>query len=229
MKRSWSVARWSPVVIGILALGLFVRPAQAEWYVAGQGGGSFPNGFSNGEGVGANAGVSFSDLSLANSVMYGAKVGYYIDRLQWLGIEMEAFNSTPHVTQQTMVVNFQGLSRPQSMIGHDFRVTTWAPINAVVRYQMGSIEPYAGVGLGVFFARLHNPPTGESTSDNLKPGLNTQVGLRWRVTRNLSLFAEWKYNRATFEFDVSAPTGAINSLRGDYSTHIAAGGLGWHF
>ena len=94
---------------------------------------------------------------------------------------------------------------------------------------MGPVEPYAGVGLGVFFARIHDGASGESSSSNLRPGLNTQVVLRWRLTEHLSLFGEWKYNRATFNFDDSGPTQATGALKGDYSAHIAAGGLGWHF
>ena len=115
-----------------------------------------------------------------------------------------------------------------SIPGQDLRVLTWAPINAVVRYQTGQFEPYAGVGLGVFFARLHTGQSGESTSTT-EVGLNTQVGLRYLVTQNVSLFGEWKYNRATLNFDQSDPTHATGGIKGDYSAHIFAFGIGYHF
>jgi opacity protein-like surface antigen len=222
--------------MGVLALELLTRPAQAEWYVAGQGGGSFPDSLSSVQvldpSTGFPSGVTSSELLLHNSVMYGAKVGYYFDQLPWLGVEMEAFHSTPHVKQQTAILSSSDGSTLASgaISGQDLRVTNFAPVNIVVRYQkMGPLEPYAGIGLGVFFARIHDARSGESSSDNLKPGLNTQVGLRWRITKNLSLFGEWKYNHASLDFNYSTPTGAAGGTQGTYRTHIAAGGIGWHF
>lgn len=235
MGRSWGIAGWTLVLMGVLTLELLTRPAQAEWYVAGQGGGNFPDSLSTVNVLDPStrfpSGVTSSELLLHNSVMYGAKVGYYFDQLPWLGIEMEAFHSTPHVKQQNVsLTSSDGSSLGSGAInGQDLRVTNWAPVNIVVRYQkMGPLEPYAGIGLGVFFAHIHDARSGASASDNLKPGLNTQVGLRWRITKNLSLFGEWKYNHASLHFDHSTPTGAIGA-ESTYRTHIAAGGIGWHF
>lgn len=198
-------------------------------YVAGQAGVSLPNSFSNVEGVGSLAGVSISDLSLQNSVIYGAKLGYYFDSMKWLGVETEVFNSTPHLKQQDATGSFGGVPLgTANFTGQSVRVLNWAPINIVVRHQMGQFEPYAGVGMGVFFARIKDGETGESSSST-NVGLNTQVGLRYLVTQNVSLFGEWKYNRASFDFSESSPTQATGGLKGDYSAHILAFGLGYHF
>lgn len=195
-------------------------------YVAGQMGVSIPNSFSNIEGVGSNAGGTISDLSLQKSFMYGAKLGYYFDSMKWLGVETEVFNSTPHVNRQTATLSFGGASATGTLSGKDVRVLNWAPINIVVRHQMGQFEPYAGVGMGVFFANLTE--SGESSSST-KVGLNTQLGLRYLVTQNVSLFGEWKYNRASFNFAESSPTQAAGRVKGDYSTNIFAFGVGYHF
>ena len=229
MRHLRSVVGWAFVVAGVLILTLFSRPVQAEVYIAGQGGVSFPNSFSNIEVVGFS-GLTISDLSLHKSVMYGGKLGYYFDKLKWLGVETEVFNSTPHIKQQPATASFGGFTTPPvTLIGQDLRVLNWAPINVVVRYQMGPLEPYAGVGLGLFFARVHDAASGESSSSNWRPGLNTQVGIRYMLTKQLSLFGEWKYNRASFNFDASSPTQATGAFKGDYSAHIAIGGVGWHF
>lgn len=111
--------------------------------------------------------------------------------------------------------------------GQNLRVLNWAPINIVVRYQMGQLEPYAGIGMGVFFARVKDKESGESSSDT-SVGLNTQVGLRYMVTKNMSLFGEWKYNRASFNFAESSPTQATG-FKADYRAHILAFGVGYHF
>ena len=226
-----------------VAMGMFclTLPVQAEMYVAGQVGANIPNKFSNVEGVDSSAGITTSDLSLQNSLMYGAKLGYYFDSIKWLGVETEVFNSTPHLKQQTPTATvppgFVFVAPPScagsqscsvTVPGQSVRVLNWAPINIVVRYQMGQFEPYAGVGMGVFFANLKDGASGESSSSTAV-GLNTQLGLRYLVTKNLSVFGEWKYNRASFNFSESSPTQATGGFKGDYSANILAFGVGYHF
>ena len=130
---------------------------QAEMYVAGQVGVTLPQSLSNVEvsdpSIGLPSGSTFSNLDLQTSVMYGAKLGYYFESLKWLGVETEVFNTTPHVKQQPITVTVPGSpSFTINPAGSYLRVLTWAPINLVVRYQMGKFEPYAGVGMGIFFS-----------------------------------------------------------------------------
>lgn len=226
MGRLRSLVGLSSVAVGMLSLALFSLPVQAEMYVAGQVGVSLPNSFSNVNGVGNNTGLTASDLSLQDSIMYGAKLGYYFDSMKWLGVETEVFNSTPHLNQQNVTVNpgaFNG-----NITGQHVRVLNWAPINVVVRHQMGHFEPYAGVGLGLFFAQVKESQTGESSSST-RPGLNTQLGARYLVTKHLALFGEWKYNYASFNFSESAPIQATGGFEGNYSAHFLAFGVGYHF
>ena len=82
--------------------------------------------------------------------------------------------------------------------------------------------------MGVFFANIKDGQTGESSSST-NVGLNTQLGLRYLVTENVSLFGEWKYNRASFDFSPSSPTQATGGVKGDYSANILAFGVGYHF
>ena len=60
-------------------------------------------------------------------------------------------------------------------------------------------------------------------------GLNTQLGARYLVTTNLSVFGEWKYNRASVNFSDSTPTAATGGFKGDYSANLFAFGVGYHF
>lgn len=220
------------LTLGVCAccMGMFclTLPVQAEMYVAGQVGASIPNKFSNVQGVDSSAGLTISDLSLQNSLMYGAKLGYYFDSIKWLGVETEVFNSTPHLKQQDVTVSFGGASATGNFPGQSVRVLNWAPINIVVRHQMGGFEPYAGVGMGVFFANLKDGASGESSSST-NVGLNTQLGLRYKVTENVAVFGEWKYNRASLNFSESSPTQATGGFKGDYSANIFAFGVGYHF
>jgi len=218
----------------MLALVLFSRPVQAEMYVAGQIGAHMPNDASNLEFSAAGVTVGGSDLALQNSLMYGAKVGYYFDSVKLgnfnLGVETEVFNATPHVKQQAWTVAGIPLALlgVPAVPGLSNRVLTWAPVVALVRYQAGAFEPYAGVGLGVFFSRLSDGTDSRSSTD---VGLNTQVGIRYRVNQNLSLFTEWKYNYANISHTniFSIPGIGAVDVSYNYNAHIVAGGIGYHF
>ena len=64
-----------------------------EMYVAGQAGVTLANDLFNVKGTGPNQGTSFSDTTLQDSVMYGAKLGYYFESMKWLGFETEVFSA----------------------------------------------------------------------------------------------------------------------------------------
>jgi hypothetical protein len=76
---------------------------------------------------------------------------------------MELFHTTPHIKQQEVRITiqpgttFNGFSIPGSgtatgtLSGDHFRVITWAPMNLMFRYHRTRLQPYIGVGPGVFF------------------------------------------------------------------------------
>jgi len=200
-------------------------------YSAAQVGVSLPNSFSDVKGIDSDTGTSVSNLSLANTFVYGLKFGYYLESLKWLGFEAEVFNSNPNLKQQTATVSKSTGSVMGTVPGAAVRVLAVAPVNVVVRYQMGRLEPYAGVGLGIFMANLKDGATGLSSS-NTNIGLNTQVGLRVFVSEGVALFGEWKYNRASFTFPSFTAVPAQSTgggYRGEYSAQILVFGIGFHF
>ena len=94
---------------------LCTSQAYAESYVGGQLGLTFPgNGLSDGELTSTSApfngppsgtitfpgGTTVSDQSLKNSLLLGAKIGHYLSRARWFGLEAEIFYTTPHIKQQ---------------------------------------------------------------------------------------------------------------------------------
>ena len=144
MRRVGLMVGVCSVAVGLLCLTQSVCPSQAEMYVAGQFGVTFPNNATNLEGV-------------------DSKVGYYFDSVKWLGVETEVFNTTPNIKQQDATVSGFGVSGTATFRGQDLRVLNWSPITVVVRYQAGQFEPYAGVGMGVYFhvftmVRVENLP-----------------------------------------------------------------------
>jgi opacity protein-like surface antigen len=197
--------------------------ARGETYIAGQAGFVVPNAVSNIEidDPAVPPGMKASDLKLKNSIMYGAKVGHYFNSLRWLGVEGEVFNATPHIKQQDMSVG--GFTAPDQP-GANLRVTTLA-FNLVARYPGERLQPYAGAGVGLFFARVNDKSVNERQTSTA-PGLNTQVGLRYLLTQHVSLFGEWKYNYARFSVD---PTPNLLGYNATYTAHHLVFGVGYHF
>jgi len=184
------------------------QESYAEFYVAGQVGPQFSSQWGNVEAIGGPAGGSSSDVDLKNSIAFGAKAGYFFPQLPNLGLEVSASHAKP-----------------------DIRVVTVA-FNVIARAQMKSFEPYAGVGLGLFFARLKDV-TGESRSDNGVPGFNALAGYRSFLTddKRLALMVEYNYQRAQLSFDhgLDPSVGLGTGLRGTYEAHTIMVGLSYHF
>ena len=153
------------------------------------------------EGTGALSGINVGDIDLNDSGVYGAKVGYFMPRrVNWLGVEMEAFNTTPHLKQTALTTGahlrvttlaFNVIARARMMCERrDDHDRTGRP--AGDRHDFCRLQPYGCIGLGVAFARAS-----EST------------------------------NRATLNFDDIGGTGA--GVKGDYSASHIVGGLSLHF
>ena len=193
--------------------------SSAEMYVGGMAGYAAPNDLTDVTGTGAASAFSLSDLKLQTSVAYGGKVGYFFPAVNWLGVETEVYNTTPHVKQQPATISGFGMSFPGTVLGFNLRVLTWG-INAVARYPGKTFQPYAGVGLGLFFA--HATFRGQS-DDDTAAGLNALAGLRIFATEHVAIFAEYKYNRATFTLPKAI------GIQADYSANIFMGGLSYHF
>jgi len=148
--------------------------------------------------------TKITDLKLATSAMYGLKLGYYLDTLRWLGIEGEIFNTNPHVKQQTETLTPpSGPSLTGTTSGSYLTVLTLAT-NVVVRYPGESLQPYIGVGPGIFFARNHfSTGAAESSTATTQLGLNALAGLRYLATEHAAVSIEGKYSHAQLNFGQS--------------------------
>jgi hypothetical protein len=240
------------------------RYHEGEPYVAGFGGFTLGHSFSNVDGTGALAGETVAgaeSFDLANSVVYGMKAGYFLPtrRLNWLGLELEAFNTTPHLEQQggiagshlrVTTVAMNVIARKRMACGdrdrHDRtrHATTydkdgrhydkdgrhydddWSPEGENERCPL---QVYAGAGPAIFFAQTSNQFA--SSSENGEVGVNALVGLKYFVHRNMSIFGEYKFNYAGFDFEQygTPATGATGGITGNYKASHFVGGLAVHF
>jgi opacity protein-like surface antigen len=213
-------------VVGSFLVLASYQMVQAESYVAGMVGLTIPHSLSSVDidDPSCPSGCKSTDLKLKESLMYGAKVGHYFESRPALGVELEAFNTTPHLKQQTQTITGPcGLCPVTGTNSSYFRVTTIA-FNLVGRLPGEVLQPYGAVGLGLFFAEFHDATGSQSST---APGLNTQLGLRYMLNHNVALFGEWKFNYARFDFDPT-PAGDLG-FKSTYMAHHLVFGVGYHF
>jgi opacity protein-like surface antigen len=249
-------------LLTIFTQNMLVTPtAQAESYVAGQFGATFPgNGLSNGDLTSTSApyqngatsgtvnfpsGSTVDDQSLKTSFMLGGKIGHYFSKARWLGLEAEIFYSTPHIKQQDITFRSgtpftftPSGGGPNTSLGNEltavgipganFHVLTIAPFNLMFRYPGNRLQPYIGIGPGIFIARIKDPSItqGDNSQSSTKLGLNTLIGVRYFLTRHVSAFAEGKYNYVRFDFAENPNFFGFNAT---YTPINVAFGVSYHF
>lgn len=224
-------ARWfSAGVLIILILALVGNAAYAEFYVGGQAGAQVSNTFGSVETTRGPAGVGLTDLDLRNFVVFGAKAGYFLPQLPNLGFEVSASHAKPDIREQSSVVT--GPVPGVFAFNRTSLRVVMVAFNVIARAQMQAFEPYAGVGLGLFFAQLKDA-MGETRSENGIPGFNAVAGYRSFLTddKRLALAVEYNYQRARFSFNnvFNPALGIGTGLSGDYEAHAVTAGLSYHF
>jgi outer membrane protein W len=233
LRRSESMVLCMAIAFSVVS----ALPALAETYVSGMVGATLAPDTVRGRVndpsfVGLPEGTSISNVQLNSSIMYGAKIGHYFNSLPWLGVELEAFVTTPHRPAQRLLLNAPGIGTiQQDEPGATNRIVVVSPL-VMVRYRAGAFEPYAGVGPAVFF--LHQEQLTASgaaanySQSNTGYGLNTQVGLRYRLTGHISVFGEWKYNYGRIDLAGQANVNhfGISALS---QLHHFVFGVGYHF
>lgn len=204
---------WLTLILTVCGwLVLFQRTANAESYVAGLAGYGLSAQLTD---VRMGSGVTGSNLGLQNSPIYGLKVGHFLDNLKYFGGEAELYSTTPFLKQQQFTLSGPSGTQTATIPGAHLRVTTTA-FNVVYRYPGQVVQPYAGVGLGLFW---FTTPTSTANSA-VRPGLNVLAGTRVFVTQQLALFGEYKYNHTSF------PGG---DFKANYDAHFVVFGVGYHF
>lgn len=186
--------------------------------------------------------MSTSDVALKSSGIFGGKAGYYFkdEGFSWLGVEVEAFTTTPTIKQQTVSTTLDATFVPKNVCTtcpvpivpasiqqsgtlqleeSAMRMITVA-FNVVARYPGEIFQPYIGAGVGAFYFSS----SGQIDGRQVVPGVNLLGGLRVLLTQEFGFFLEGKYNRATIT-NLDPTFG----LTGEYSAFNAVVGLSYHF
>ena len=221
-------------VAALAAVGIPSENLRAETYLGAQAGVVLGPKFTDVEGTGASSGLKSGDLTLKDSWMYGLKIGRFFESVPWLGIEADLYHSNPHLEQQNVsrffgIPGVIGVTATTNSAGAHTSMMT-AAANVILRYPGKRIQPYIGGGAGLSHARLTGVTVPIDTSGNVARKndsdttlqFNALVGMRFFLTRHVALFGEYKYTRASFNFDDI-------QIKAEYSAHIFATGLSYHF
>lgn len=183
------------IIMVAAAMFVFSAPARAEPYVSGYLGAAFPHDSNIDDNSGL--GILYGDMEFDNGWALGAKGGYWFEEqnLPSLGLELDLNAHFPKASK----INASGVGLST---GAD--VTVWSyTVNFLLRYPEGNFRPYGGVGGGWFFGKVDDgtivgvPFNGGSDSAY---GWQVLAGLDYLINPNVSVFVEYKYSRADFEF-----------------------------
>jgi opacity protein-like surface antigen len=207
-----------PITAGMLSTWLLIStfgmpiPVSAEWYVAGNVGVNFADRLVKVSGTGGLAALDAPDFDLANSISYGAKLGYFADH-NWFGIEGEVLHSTPHIKSL------------DDDPGIHMRLTTIG-VNFLARYPGLTFQPYIGVGTNMVIAHIGDTATVQSDT-NVAPGWSLLAGLRAFLTPHIAVYTEYRHTGATLQFNQAFGPGG--GFEGGYRAQHVMVGLSYHF
>lgn len=208
--RRWVMWILVPSMIVIVS----TERSAAEWYVGGQVGSNFADRLTNIQGTGNLQSVSSPDFGLKTAVVYGGKLGYFPNNGA-VGIELDAFNSTPHIKQHN------------DAPGIHMRVTN-VGVNLLLRYPGLTFQPYLGIGGGALIARIGESPGNGNVSDSdVGAAFNVLTGIRAFVTPYVAVFTEYKHTQGRLVFDGAFPPSG--GFSGEYLAHQLVVGMSYHF
>jgi len=172
------------------------RPVFAEPYIAIYAGGALHQDVKVKDTSPSNR--SFNKADVDDSFVLGGKIGYWAEFLPYFGIEAEVFYLTADMPRQD--VSKEGSAK---IIDQSIDIID-VGFNGLVRYpierQNFRIEPYGGLGVGIFYAESEDRTSLSSDSDDTSAAFHVLSGTRIRLTKNIFAFVEYKYIQATSEF-----------------------------
>lgn len=203
----------------IIAGALIVRPAvsRAEGFAdIGIGGAFTQNEDVEVFGGGAASGIFRGDF--ADSFTAGGRGGYWFDQIPWFGVAGTVSYFQPDVRPADIgdVERIDFTVVPITALAM-FR----APVQVSRRFPYGQLQPYAGVGPGLFISDFSDFGFSDTTAD---PGIDVRAGMYWLFTPEIGMFGEYRFTYFNAELE---DRGA--SVETDVNTHYFVAGLSVRF
>lgn len=204
-------------IVLILTLGFFFisSPLLAEPYIAIYAGGALHQDVEvKNQTTDRQDGAEVDD-----SAVFGGKIGYWIESLPYFGIEAEVFYLTADIPRQDL-----NIDSPTQSVDLSIDIID-VGFNGLVRYPIESqnyrIEPYGGIGVGIFYADSKDNTSSSQDDDDTSVAFHALAGTRIRLAKNIFAFAEYKFVKATSEFQ--------ELELDDFEIHNIYGGIEFRF
>jgi opacity protein-like surface antigen len=199
---------------------------------------SYPDGFTlnNGLNLTSQGSAALLGNQFNTSLTGGVKFGYFFHRIPYLGMEVESSVNNSYVDRRTLSLSRPVQGSTVAAVPNDFWINWTTALHIVGRYgflpdqevPFGRLQPY--VGIGPAFTILY-----EEVDSAKNFGIDVMAGLRYMITKHISTFVEYKYNR---QWDVEIeshpfylPGGAEGrgTAHFDFDCHKVVMGLAYHW
>jgi opacity protein-like surface antigen len=207
------------VIILVGVVSIFSGLSHAESYISGYVGAVIPHDSDADD----NLGLGLSgEMTFDAGVAVGAKLGYWFSKqnIPYFGLEID-LNGNFAETDELEVSGVGDADLEADVESYSISV------NALLRYPGKVFTPYAGVGIGWFYADVDDLTVIAlplvvlvEGDDDSTLGWQLLAGVDWFVNPQMSVFVEYKYSVADLEFEL---------VDVDYEASQIYGGISLHF
>lgn len=208
-----SIRPSSLIVSIVLTLLTLASPASAEWFADAFIGASLT---SKDEITFTTFGVERKqDADFKSSAIFGLRVGKWLDGLPWLGVAVDG--SYFRASADVQVFPITGLV----MLRYGFLKDE--------EFKEGRLQPYAGIGGGLFISNLDGSigfVEGSDTSTDM--GLDLRLGVAYRIESSWAAFLEYRFTHVSPTYTVE-PFGGRTPADTALNTNHFLLGLSYRF
>jgi opacity protein-like surface antigen len=163
--------------------------ASAEWFLDGYVGASLTH--KNDITFEAFGAELERDAEYQSSAVFGVRFGKWLDGLPWLGVALDVSYFRPSADIQVFPLTALVLARYGFLPDEEFKE--------------GRLHVYGGLGGGIFISNLDGfIGRFEGSDTSVDVGLDTRLGVSYRVESNWAIFAEYRFTHLSPSFDINA-------------------------
>ncbi len=141
-------------------------------------------------------GSTTKSLSFDTSGTIGVRGGYWFERWPWVGLAADlSYFSRKAAGADIDLVPLSGL------------VMLRYPMLISEQFPKGRLQPYMGIGPGLFFSHASidfDPPFGSVNHGDIHVGFDGRAGLAWQLYKRLSVFLEYRFTRVSLDYEKTA-------------------------
>lgn len=133
--------------------------------------------------------------NFATSFTVDGRLGYWFEGAPMLGVAGSASYYQPDVGSGDL----PAVSKSDvTVVSTSLLLMARAPVLTSNEFPNGQLQPYLGVGPGVFISQVSDPGFSDTSYDF---GLDVRAGMSWLFTQHVGLFGEYRLTHVTPRFE----------------------------